>query len=231
MIVRARVVSPNQRCSGSRRWAGMFATSSGESIGGRRRRGAPGCSGSGPSRRPPRASGHRPGRAGRRAAGPRGRGRAPEGSAWVFLSCRPRWTDAILLPGAGGALTLGLPNMEKSSTLKSRGAGKDTTASVQDYLAAIYDLGGSGRAGIGARLAKHMAVSAPAVTESIQRLTRGRYVKVERGKELTLTTKGRQIAEVMARRHRLLERWLTDTLGLNWSDAHEEGHRPRPAPP
>ena len=115
--------------------------------------------------------------------------------------------------------------MEKSSTLKSRGAAKDTTASVQDYLAAIYDLAGSGRPVIGARLAKHMAVSAPAVTESIQRLTRGGYVRVGRGKELTLTPKGRQIAEVMARRHRLLERWLTDTLGLDWTQAHEEAHR------
>jgi DtxR family Mn-dependent transcriptional regulator len=101
-----------------------------------------------------------------------------------------------------------------------------TTASVQDYLAAIYDLGGSGsRPVIGARLAKHMSVSAPAVTEAIQRLTRSGYVKVGGGKALTLTTKGRTIAEVMARRHRLLERWLTDSLGLNWADAHEEAHR------
>ena len=99
------------------------------------------------------------------------------------------------------------------------------TASVQDYLAAIYDLAGSGRPVIGARLAKHLGVSAPAVTESIQRMGRGGYVKVGRGKELILTPKGRQIAEVMARRHRLLERWLTDTLGLNWTDAHEEAHR------
>jgi DtxR family Mn-dependent transcriptional regulator len=96
---------------------------------------------------------------------------------------------------------------------------------VQDYLAAIYDLGGSGRPVIGARLAKHLGISAPAVTESVQRMSRGGYVKVGRGKELVLTTKGRQIAEVMARRHRLLERWLTDTLGLNWTDAHEEAHR------
>jgi DtxR family Mn-dependent transcriptional regulator len=50
-------------------------------------------------------------------------------------------------------------------------------------------------------------------------------VKVGRGKVVTLTPKGREIAEVMARRHRLLERWLTDTLGLNWTDAHEEAHR------
>src|SRR2546429_158383 len=102
---------------------------------------------------------------------------------------------------------------------------KDTTASVQDYLAAIYDLQSSGRPVIGARLVKHMAISAPAVTEAIQRLSRSGYVRVGHGKELTLTPKGRQIAEVMARRHRLLERWLTDTLGLNWTDAHEEAHR------
>jgi len=109
--------------------------------------------------------------------------------------------------------------------VKPRGAGKDTTASVQDYLAAVYDLAGSGKPVIGARLAKHMGISAPAVTEAIQRLTRGGHVKVGPGKALTLTARGRQIAEVMARRHRLLERWLTDTLGLDWTDAHEEAHR------
>ena len=99
------------------------------------------------------------------------------------------------------------------------------TASVQDYLAAIYDLAGGPTPVIGARVAKHMAISAPAVTEAIQRLSRDGYVKVGPGKELQLTPKGRQIAEVMARRHRLVERWLTDTLGLDWTLAHEEAHR------
>ena len=99
------------------------------------------------------------------------------------------------------------------------------TASVQDYLAAIYDLGSTSKPVIAARLAKHMGVSAPAVTEAIQRMSKGGFVKVGQGHELALTGKGREIAEVMARRHRLLERWLTDTLGLNWTDAHEEAHR------
>jgi len=110
------------------------------------------------------------------------------------------------------------------STPKAQSAG-GASASVQDYLAAIYDLAGSGQPVIGARLAKHMGLSAPAVTEAIQRMVRGNYVKVGRGKELTLTTRGLEVAEVMARRHRLLERWLTDTLGFNWTDAHEEAHR------
>ncbi len=111
------------------------------------------------------------------------------------------------------------------SALRSPRTGGATTASVQDYLAAIYDLGNGGKPVIGARLAKHIGISAPAVTEAIRRLTRGGYVRVGRGKELSLTSKGREIAESMARRHRLLERWLTDTLGLDWTEAHEEAHR------
>ena len=123
-----------------------------------------------------------------------------------------------------------MPNTSRKSRLKRPAAASgdrttDATTSVQDYLAAIYDLGSTGRPVISARLAKHMNISAPAVTEAMQRMTRGGYVRVGRAKELALTTKGREIAEVMARRHRLLERWLTDTLGLDWTHAHEEAHR------
>lgn len=101
----------------------------------------------------------------------------------------------------------------------------ETTASVQDYLAAIYDLTGSRKPVIGARLAKHMKVSPPAVTEALQRMARAGLMRLGAGKEITLTKKGKAMAEVMARRHRLLERWLTDILGLNWTEAHEEAHR------
>ena len=101
----------------------------------------------------------------------------------------------------------------------------NATASIQDYLAAIYDLAGGGKPVIGAQLAKHMKVSAPAVTEAIQRMAQAGYVRVGRNKRVALTGKGRTLAEVMARRHRLLERWLTDVLGLDWTDAHEEAHR------
>ena len=115
--------------------------------------------------------------------------------------------------------------MARTSATKTPEDTSEATASIQDYLAAIYDLAGSGKPVIGARVAKHMSISAPAVTEAIHRMSRGGYVKIGADKSLTLTPKGHEIAEVMARRHRLLERWLTDTLGLNWTDAHEEAHR------
>src|SRR2546429_4540497 len=60
---------------------------------------------------------------------------------------------------------------------------KGTTASVQDYLAAIYDLQSSGKPVIGARLANAMGISAPAVTAAIHRLVRSRSEERRVGKE------------------------------------------------
>lgn len=101
----------------------------------------------------------------------------------------------------------------------------ETTPAIQDYLAAIYDLAGTDKPVIGARLARHMHVSAPSITEAIRRMQKDGYIRVGGHKQIRLTTKGLGIAETMARRHRLIERWLTDVLGLDWSRAHDEAHR------
>lgn len=98
------------------------------------------------------------------------------------------------------------------------------TQAIQDYLGAIYDLAGD-KPVIGARLARHMHVSAPSITEALKRMQREGYIRMARKKEIRLTSKGLSIAETMARRHRLIERWLTDVLGLDWSRAHDEAHR------
>jgi DtxR family Mn-dependent transcriptional regulator len=101
----------------------------------------------------------------------------------------------------------------------------ETTPAIQDYLGAIYDLAGTDKPVIGARLARHMRVSAPSITEALKRMQREGYIRLAGRKEIRLTSKGRGIAETIARRHRLLERWLTDVLGLDWSRAHDEAHR------
>src|SRR2546425_11235868 len=141
-----------------------------------------------------------------------------------------RWRASARVMGTQHSTSVIMRLMPRASTAR-RARVAATTASTQDYLAAIYDLGGSGKPVIGARLAKHMSVSAPAVTEAMHRMARGGYVKVGHGKELTLTPKGRGIAEGTARRHLLRERWPQDTLGLNWTHAHEEAHRLEHTPP
>jgi DtxR family Mn-dependent transcriptional regulator len=100
-----------------------------------------------------------------------------------------------------------------------------TTHAIQDYLGAIYDLAGSDKPVIGARLARYMHLSAPSIAEALRRMQKDGYVRVAGRKEIRLTRKGLDIAETMARRHRLLERWLTDVLGLDWANAHDEAHR------
>ena len=75
----------------------------------------------------------------------------------------------------------------------------ETTHAIQDYLGAIYDLAGSDKPVIGARLARHMHLSAPSITEALRRMQREGYVKVAGRKEIRLTTKGLDIARTMAR--------------------------------
>jgi DtxR family transcriptional regulator, iron-dependent repressor len=101
----------------------------------------------------------------------------------------------------------------------------ETTPAIQDYLGAIYDLAGGEKPVIGARLARYMHLSAPSITEALRRMQKDGYVRLDGKKEIRLTTKGLGMAETMARRHRLLERWLTDVLGLDWAKAHDEAHR------
>jgi DtxR family Mn-dependent transcriptional regulator len=101
----------------------------------------------------------------------------------------------------------------------------ETTPAIQDYLAAIFDLESSARPVIGARLARHMKVSRPSITDAVRRMQREGYVRLGAKHEVRLTPKGRGIAETMARRHRLIERWLTDVLGIDWAGAHDEAHR------
>jgi len=99
------------------------------------------------------------------------------------------------------------------------------TPAIQDYLAAIYDLGGTQKPVIGARLARHMKLSPPSITEALRRMQREGYIKLTPKHEIRLTPRGLSIAETMARRHRLIERWLTDVLGIDWAGAHDEAHR------
>jgi DtxR family Mn-dependent transcriptional regulator len=60
---------------------------------------------------------------------------------------------------------------------------------------------------------------------TLRRLEGEGYLKVLRRKEIHLTAEGKQVAERILRRHFLLERFLTDLLGLDWVKAHQEAHR------
>ncbi|MBI3733008.1 MAG: metal-dependent transcriptional regulator [Chloroflexi bacterium] len=101
----------------------------------------------------------------------------------------------------------------------------ETTATAEEYLEAIYMLADEGQRVIGARLAELLRVSPPTVTATIKRLVRDGHVRLGVHKEVELTPKGIETAEQLMRRHRLVERWLTDVLGMGWAKADAEAHR------
>src|ERR1700730_1176838 len=76
-----------------------------------------------------------------------------------------------------------------------------------------------------ARMADWLGVSRPTVTIALRRMTRDDMVRLNRHKEIELTDRGAQAAAAIVRRHRIMERWLTDALGLDWVTADEEAAR------
>jgi DtxR family Mn-dependent transcriptional regulator len=100
-----------------------------------------------------------------------------------------------------------------------------TTMTSENYLIAICTLTDEGEQPTLARLAQFCGVSAPTMGEAARRLERDGLVKIEPRRSVELTAQGREIADTLLRRHRLIERWLTDGLGLDWATAHEEAHR------
>jgi DtxR family Mn-dependent transcriptional regulator len=115
--------------------------------------------------------------------------------------------------------------VQKARLDKSNAGSQPPSEVVSHYLEAIYYMWSEGEPLRSARLADWLGVSRPTVTVAIRRMTRYGMVRMNRRKEIELTSKGRRMAEAIVRRHRIMERWLTDGLGLDWVTADTEAAR------
>src|SRR3981081_2450539 len=93
--------------------------------------------------------------------------------------------------------------------------GRGPTEVVGRDLEAIYYMEAEGGPVRSARRADWLGVTRPTVTVALRRMTRDRMVRLTSRKEIELTERGRQAAAGIVRRHRIVERWLTDSLGLD----------------
>ncbi|TMD51530.1 MAG: metal-dependent transcriptional regulator [Chloroflexi bacterium] len=96
---------------------------------------------------------------------------------------------------------------------------------ISRYLEAIYYMRAEGETVTNARLAEWLGVSRPTVTAGLRRMARDGLLRADAGKEVLLTAEGDDKAAAIVRRHRIMERWLTDALGLDWVVADEEAAR------
>src|SRR5450759_5664889 len=96
------------------------------------------------------------------------------------------------------------------------------SASVEEYLEALYNLTQDGRTANNAELAKRLKIAPASVSEMLKKLAEKEYVNYSPHQGATLAPKGFAIAEKMTRKHRLLERFLHDMLKIGNDKVHAE---------
>jgi DtxR family Mn-dependent transcriptional regulator len=99
------------------------------------------------------------------------------------------------------------------------------TVAEEEYLQTLFWLQEAKLPMTGANVARAMQLSAPTVHEMIGRLERDGYITRGSDKAISFTDSGLDHAEGVVRRHRLIERFLTDVLGIPWDEVHEEAER------
>jgi DtxR family Mn-dependent transcriptional regulator len=102
---------------------------------------------------------------------------------------------------------------------------EQATVAEEEYLQIMYWLEEARLAITGANIARAMQVSAPTVHEMLGRLESDGYVTRASDKSLRFTPTGKEQAADIVRRHRLIERFLTDVFDIPWDQVHEEAER------
>lgn len=97
-----------------------------------------------------------------------------------------------------------------------------TTKSIEDYLKALYILSRNGKSISTTEIAEHFKIAPASVTEMLKKLAKSGYVKYSPYRGAHLSKKGFQVAEKIARKHRLLERFLHDVLRIRTDKVHVE---------
>ena len=99
------------------------------------------------------------------------------------------------------------------------------STAIEDYLRAIIDLESRDGRATTSGVAQRLGVRAPSVSAMAKRLEALGLVERSPYRGVTLTETGRKAALEMLRHHRLLERYLVETLGIPLHQAHDEADR------
>ncbi len=89
------------------------------------------------------------------------------------------------------------------------------SASLEDYLEAIYWLVRDHKVARSKDIADRLGVSRPSVTGALRQLTARGHINYDPYSYVTLTEEGERLAEYIARRHGVLAEFLERVLGVD----------------
>jgi DtxR family Mn-dependent transcriptional regulator len=101
-------------------------------------------------------------------------------------------------------------------------AHRDQTASMEDYLEAIAQLGQRNKAVRVKQLGDRLGVKMPSVTSALKKLSEQALVEHERYGHIKLTAAGRKLARDVIGRHEALTRFFGHALGIDQKTAEED---------
>ena len=95
------------------------------------------------------------------------------------------------------------------------------TEQMQEYLETIYRLEEDGVVARTGKIAEHLGVNPPAVTDMLQKLEKAGLVQYEPYKGVHLTDEGRAVGKQQLDRHRVMQAFLQQVCGMGHEAAHE----------
>lgn len=95
------------------------------------------------------------------------------------------------------------------------------SASLEDYLEAIYLIIKERGTARSKEIMSHLSVSGPSVTEALQLLSEKGLVNYQPYEPITLTTHGEELAKEVLHRHETLRNFFIDVLGIDRKTADE----------
>lgn len=120
---------------------------------------------------------------------------------------------------AGRPITLRVPASCRPG--QEHQAKRAFSESVEEYVEGIYRLQKEVERVSTGEVATYMMVSAGSATSMIKKMAELELVEHTPYQGIRLTDFGTKVAKQLTRRHRILERFLVDTVGLPWNDVHE----------
>ena len=97
------------------------------------------------------------------------------------------------------------------------------SAKMEDYLRAVYELQRrDGGPVVTSSVAKALDVTPPTATSMLGTLADRGLLDREKYRGVELTSEGETVALEIIRHHRLIETYLAEQLGYDWSEVHDE---------
>jgi DtxR family transcriptional regulator, Mn-dependent transcriptional regulator len=96
------------------------------------------------------------------------------------------------------------------------------TFAEENYLKAIFNLSGRMNRSVSTNeIASELHTRASSVTDMLKKLAEKRWIHYQKYQGVTLTKKGRTMAALIVRKHRLWEVFLVEKLNFGWDEIHE----------